>query len=141
MKITSDLPHISYYACKIKSVTTVVTICLVRILFKSANQSILLRHDSFEKPYKQLELVFHRDISKHSKRMDKNTRAARSCFHHCFLVFGYPGETLALVVHILQSIFYLHIQSGSFPSERNQIYSRTVFRQGYLYISVDIHHC
>ena len=23
-------------------------------------------------------------------------RAARSCFHHCFLVFGYPGETLAV---------------------------------------------
>jgi hypothetical protein len=22
-------------------------------------------------------------------------------FIHCFLVFGYPGETLALVVHIL----------------------------------------
>ena len=33
--------------------------------------------------------------------MDKNTRAARSYFHHYFLVFGYPGETLALVVHIL----------------------------------------
>jgi hypothetical protein len=24
-------------------------------------------------------------------------------FIHCFLVFGYPGETLALVVHILLS--------------------------------------
>ena len=23
-------------------------------------------------------------------------------FKHCFLVFGYPGETLALVVHILR---------------------------------------
>ena len=33
--------------------------------------------------------------------MDKNTRAARSCFHHHFLVFGYPSETLALIVHIL----------------------------------------
>ncbi len=44
-------------------------------------------------------------ISKHSKTMDKNTRAARSCFHHYFLVFGYPGETLALVVHILLLVF------------------------------------
>ena len=26
-------------------------------------------------------------------------------FIHCFLVFGYPGETLALVVHILHQIF------------------------------------
>ena len=24
-------------------------------------------------------------------------------FIHCFLVFGYPGETLALVVHILHT--------------------------------------
>jgi hypothetical protein len=30
------------------------------------------------------------------------TLALRACvFIHCFLVFGYPGETLALVVHIL----------------------------------------
>ena len=33
--------------------------------------------------------------------MGKNTCAARSYFHHYFLVFGYPGETLALVVHML----------------------------------------
>jgi hypothetical protein len=26
-------------------------------------------------------------------------------FIHCFLVFGYPGETLALVVHILHEAF------------------------------------
>ena len=26
---------------------------------------------------------------------------------HCFLVFGYPGETLALVVHILHEIRYI----------------------------------
>jgi hypothetical protein len=31
--------------------------------------------------------------------MCENTRAR--VFIHCFLVFGYPGETLALVVHIL----------------------------------------
>jgi hypothetical protein len=27
-------------------------------------------------------------------------------FIYCFLVFGYPGETLALVVHILHQIFH-----------------------------------
>ena len=27
-------------------------------------------------------------------------------FIHCFLVFGYPGETLALVVHILLPRFH-----------------------------------
>ena len=37
---------------------------------------------------------------KHSKTMDKNTRATRSCFHHYFLVFGYPGETIARVVYM-----------------------------------------
>ena len=49
------------------------------------------------------------EISKNSKTMYENTRASRPCIHrlfarvfiHCFLVFGYPGETLALVVHIL----------------------------------------
>ena len=34
----------------------------LEILFKSEKQNILLRLDSFEKPYKQLELVLHRDI-------------------------------------------------------------------------------
>ena len=34
------------------------------ILFKSANQNILLRFDSFEKPYKQRERMSHRDIQK-----------------------------------------------------------------------------
>ena len=91
-----------------------VMLAWLRILFKSANENILLRLDSFEKPYKQLELVSHR-ISKHEKTMYENTRASRSCrkqcmktlalraraFIHCFFVFGYPGETLALVVHIL----------------------------------------
>jgi hypothetical protein len=31
---------------------------------KPANENILLCRDSFEKPYKQLELVSHRDIQK-----------------------------------------------------------------------------
>ena len=78
----------------------IIRYACLEILLKSANQNILLRLDSFEKPYKQLELVSHR-VSKHSKIMDKNTRASRSCIHHYFLVFGYPGETLAPVVHIL----------------------------------------
>jgi hypothetical protein len=34
--------------------------------------------------------------------MYENTRAR---VIHCFLVFGYPGETLALVVHILLTNF------------------------------------
>ena len=57
-------------------ITYLIIDAIWRILFKSANENILLRLDSFEKPYKQLELVSHRDIQ-------------------------YPGETLALVVHIL----------------------------------------
>ncbi len=35
--------------------------------------------------------------------MYENTRAR--VFIHCFLVFGYPGETLALVVRILHQRF------------------------------------
>ena len=37
--------------------------------------------------------------------MDKNTCTERTCFHLCFLVFAYPGETLALAVHILHTKF------------------------------------
>ena len=95
------------YACKIKSSTTNLMRQLrygwLEILFKSANQNILLRFDSFEKQYEQLELVSHRDIQT-LENNDKNTRASRSCIHHCFLVFGYPGETLALVV-----IYYMKV--------------------------------
>ena len=43
------------------------------MLFKSANQNILLRLDSFEKPYKQLELLFHRDIPKTRKQWTKHS--------------------------------------------------------------------
>ena len=40
--------------------------------------------------------------SKHSKTINKKRVAlVFSYIIHCFLVFGYPGETLALVVHIL----------------------------------------
>jgi hypothetical protein len=52
----------------------------------------MLRLDLFEKPYKQLELVSHRDI----QTLENNVRK-----QNCFLVFRYLGETPALVVHIL----------------------------------------
>ena len=39
-------------------------------------------------------------ISKHEKTMYENTSAKRDVFIHCFLVFGYPGETRARVVYM-----------------------------------------
>ena len=54
-------------------------------------------------------------ISKHSKIMDKNTRASRSCIHHYFLVFGYPGETVALVVliyYMKMNAFLFSVRDG-----------------------------
>ena len=42
--------------------------------------------------------VFHRGIQ--TPRNNKSTRPAASCFH-CFSVFGYPDETLALVLEIV----------------------------------------
>ena len=33
-------------------------------------------------------------------------------FIHCFLVFGYPGETLALVVHILHQMNMMFVGHG-----------------------------
>ena len=61
-------------------------------------------------------------ISKHSTTMDKNPRAARSCYHHYFLVFGYPGETLALVVHIL---YHIHRPRNEEGALRNGPYLKT----------------
>jgi hypothetical protein len=55
----------SHHACKITWIEFLITLCLVKTLFKSANENILLRLDSFEKPYKQLEFVSHRDIRVH----------------------------------------------------------------------------
>ena len=48
----------------------------LEILFKSANQKILLRLDSFEKPYEQLELVSHRDIQTLENNVQKHLRFA-----------------------------------------------------------------
>ena len=41
----------------------------------------------------------------------------RDIFHHCFLVFGYPGETLALVVHILHQTCVDKYQSAMVENE------------------------
>jgi hypothetical protein len=41
-------------------------------------------------------------------------------FIHCFLVFGYPGETLALVVHILRD----HLRQDRI-CERSLVFFRT----------------
>ena len=47
-------------------------------------------------------------------------------FIHCFLVFGYPGETLALVVHILlyipHTVMCIAIQPGVLKC-LNEVYS------------------
>ena len=47
-------------------------------------------------------------------------------FTHCFLVFGYPGETLALVVHILlyipHTVICIAIQQGVLKC-LNEVYS------------------
>jgi hypothetical protein len=42
-------------------------------------------------------------VSSGEQTLENNkTLALRArVFIHCFLVFGYPGETLALVVHVL----------------------------------------
>ena len=63
------------------------------------------RSDSFEKLFKQLELVSHRDIQTLEKQLTKTLDLRPRVFIHCFLVFGYPGETLALVVQILHTKF------------------------------------
>ena len=57
------------------------------------------RSDSFEKLFKHLELVSHQDI----QTLENNNKNPH-VFIHCFLVFGYPGETLALVVQILREM-------------------------------------
>ena len=49
--------------------------------------------------YEQRERVFHRDIQTRENN-GEYTSAKRECFCHYFRVFGYPGGTLALIVHM-----------------------------------------
>ena len=83
----SDSRLVVYNKCNIAS--TKYTLLKINTLFSQQ------RSDSFEKLFKQLELVSHLDIQ------TINNGLRPRVFIHCFLVFGYPGETLALVVQIL----------------------------------------
>ena len=70
---------------------------------KSANQNILLRLDSFEKPYKQLELLFHRDTSKHSKTMDKTLALRARVFTIVFSCLDSPVKhSLSLFIYYMK---------------------------------------
>jgi hypothetical protein len=82
MKVTSVFIKYLNYACKITWIEFLITFAWLRIIFKSANENlILLRVDSFKKPYKQLELVSHRDIQTLENNVWKHSRFA--------LVFSY----------------------------------------------------
>jgi hypothetical protein len=81
MKVTSVYIKYLNYACKIAGIEFLITLCLVKNSIKSANENILLRPDSFEKPYKQLELMSHRDIQTLENNVWKHSRFA--------LVFSY----------------------------------------------------
>jgi hypothetical protein len=121
MKVTSVFIKYLNYARKITWIEFLITLCLVKnsIQISKRKHSVRLRLDSFEKPYKQLELVSHPDIhirTLETWTMYENTRASRSCFHTFFLVFGYPGETLALVVHILHPAWWYGIIKMKRPS-------------------------
>jgi hypothetical protein len=104
MKVTSVFIRFLNYACKITWIKFLITLCLVKnsIQISKRKHSVTSRFIWAEKPYKQLELVSHRDIHANTRKQCMKTLALRArVFIHCFLVFGYPGETLALVVHIL----------------------------------------
>ena len=95
------------YTCKIKVIPKTIHtqncfylvihfLSTTNVIFHPLNahfSTLIPRSDSFEKSYEQLEHV--------SKTINKNTRATCSCFHTSFSRVWIPGETLALVVHIL----------------------------------------
>ena len=80
----------------------IITLCLVRnsIQISKPKHPVGVRLDSFEKPYKQPELVSRRDIQTLENNGQKHSRFA-FVYSPLFLVFGYPGDTLALAAHIL----------------------------------------
>ena len=82
--------------CLSSAINAIITICLLRncVQVSKPEHPVTTHVRSHMNNSSSCPTV----ISKHSKAMDKNTRASRSCIHHYFLVFGYPGETLALVV-------------------------------------------
>jgi hypothetical protein len=62
MKVTSVFIKYLNYACKITWIEFLITLCLVKNSIQISKRKHSVRLDSFEKPYKQLELVSHRDI-------------------------------------------------------------------------------
>jgi hypothetical protein len=98
MKVTSVFIKYLNYACKISWIEFLITLCLV----KNSIQISKRKHSVTSRFIWEaiLELVSHRDI----QTLENNV------WKHCFLVFGYPGETLALVVHILHENFHAQIE-------------------------------
>ena len=65
--------NLCVFTCVHNKSNAIITIAWSEILFKSANQNILLRVDSFENPMNNSSSC-PTGISKHSKIMNKNTR-------------------------------------------------------------------
>jgi hypothetical protein len=101
MKVTSVFIKYLNYACKITWIEFLITLCLVKEFYSNQQTKTFC--------YVSIHLRSHINnssscltgISKHEKTMYENTSA--SVFIHCFLVLGYPAETLDLVVHILHN--------------------------------------
>jgi hypothetical protein len=74
----------------------------LRILFKSENENILLRLNSFEKPYKQLELVSHRDTQTLENNVWKHSRFALVFSYIVFSCLDIPVKhSLSLFIYYL----------------------------------------
>jgi hypothetical protein len=104
MKVTSVFIKYLNYACKITWIEFLITLCLVKnsIQISKRKHSVTVRLDSFEKPYKQLELVSHRDIQTLENNVWKHSRFT--------LVFSYiVFSCLDILVKHSLSLFIYYI--------------------------------
>jgi hypothetical protein len=104
MKVTSVFIKYFSYACKITWIEYLITLCLVKNSIQISKRNILLRLDSFEKPYKQLELVSHREIQTRENNvwLWKHSRFALVFSNIVFSCLDIPVKhSLSLYMHIL----------------------------------------
>ena len=76
MKVTSVFIKYLNYPCKITWIEFLITLCLVENSIQICKRKHSVNLDSFEKPYKQLELMSHRDIQTLENNVWKHSRFA-----------------------------------------------------------------
>jgi hypothetical protein len=92
-------------------------VILVKNSIQISKRKILLRLDSFEKPYKQLELVFHRDIQTLENNVWKHSRFALVVSYIVFSCLDISVKhSLSLFIY---RVYKKKTQPRNFPRNRH----------------------